>query len=127
MFILKYGIVSQRNDNCLQIQHLFTFLELNQTYPEIQAISLVEKTIKKINLYYGQLGSIISKMFKLIICMLLFDMIILLLNFVPKRYTSNFVDQIYILIFPTRPKPLSAKYAKGLYKNLDWHYSKTPQ
>ena len=45
----KLNIVSQSNDNCLQIQHLFAFLEPKDKSQEIQALSLVEKTITKIN------------------------------------------------------------------------------
>ena len=50
--LLKYVIVSQGNANCLQIHPLFAYLELNYTYPEIQALSLVKKTITKINFWY---------------------------------------------------------------------------
>ena len=51
--LLKYVIVSQSNANCLQIWYLFTFLESKDKSQEIQAFSLVEKTITKINFCYG--------------------------------------------------------------------------
>ena len=49
MIFIKYVIVSQSNDNCLQSWLLIAFLEPKDKSPEIQALSLVEKTITKIN------------------------------------------------------------------------------
>ena len=68
---LKCVIVSQSNANCLQNQHLLAFLEPKDKSQEIQALSLVEKAITKINFCYGlnlqgktiNVGAYISKDF----------------------------------------------------------------